>query len=1144
MPTNKIKPLIIFSLMILVGVFSYTPNSTKAADSSNEGASDAIAIRILPNPNLYSINRWYESRGFKGSPQALTVDGYEAIRDGRTVYVNAANIDKDPPHLRIYNNIYIISYNQDPSPKTVDILGQIISRWKFNTDIDNDPSTCVVSANSCASDTDCGPDQKCELNLPNPGDPNLQYSCQLKTPPNCLIDSDCPTSFFCNSLKARIIRDVKRVGQVEELKEALAKYKQVNGRYPTLDSGSYIAGVTVSTWPSWNQVFLANLGIPTSLTDPINRLTPTDCDDNIDHRTNWSEGAKLFCAANWYDPANDDYIKLPDKSYAWSYRSDPTGSNYQLCSPMESRFGGDDYYFNTLVDSGYGPNGDRCIASDGSSINMGGDIANTPPVIVTMNLDGITGQEYNGYIMASDAENNALTWSVASQVGWTGWRDDKPPILKDTNNPNQKRLYSEIAGNPITKDLPITITDSQGSTTATSVPITITNPAPFIEAEDGEYLLSVNVPFSYEFFISDNNFKADFLDHPEDTIFIGKIPPDAGDPNLFEDERIEREIIPLGFNKYRVSITGEIPVENEITENVDVNFRIKITDNSGNFSTKQVTIRLLVDKPILNFDCPTTARVGKPYSCFLGKKIQNNHDYLDYTLENSPGWLEIATSTPPTPAFSFHSPNPKKSFLSRLFSRFINIFKTKDALSQQEYVWGENTYYRLEGTPLIGNVGTSTVKIKATNSYGTSATKEFSLTVNTYCGDNTAQTPNSEFSGGYYNDGYEDCDGEANVATTPGDSNVNTQYGCRTEKDAFTPYPIPNNNYCIFKAPDNGGGFLGDGLCQLIINGEEMEEPGGDCLADCGPCVPSCVGKECGFEGCGTGVICGSCGPQEVCNNNNQCVFCAPQCEEDTCGESGCGYDCSCDDGKVCIEGPNICAPLNHWVDGTCNSEYGENCDNCVDCFCDNDEQCENVGEIFECAPIDCTPDCNNKKCGDPDGCDGTCNGTCDPGNSCKPVGGGWVCQSDCVLGQCGGFCGNCADPEKVCSDNGFCVPHCGDGHCQKNNPYFEKCSDCETDCGCVAPQQCAGGICKIFCDFDDKCEIADYEYCYNCVDCACKGLQYCNEQDGRCKWCKADNFCESPRENCQNCDDCTCPSGQKCCGGVTPQCKQNCNLN
>ena len=69
------------------------------------GASpDAVAFRIMPNPAHLSPLRWYqENVQVKGSPQTLIVDGYEAVRDGRTVYVNAANITGDN---QLYTNIY------------------------------------------------------------------------------------------------------------------------------------------------------------------------------------------------------------------------------------------------------------------------------------------------------------------------------------------------------------------------------------------------------------------------------------------------------------------------------------------------------------------------------------------------------------------------------------------------------------------------------------------------------------------------------------------------------------------------------------------------------------------------------------------------------------------------------------------------------------------------------------------------------------------------------------------------------------------------------------------------------------------------------------------------------------------------------
>ncbi|MFH0955793.1 MAG: hypothetical protein V1801_01080, partial [Candidatus Falkowbacteria bacterium] len=44
---------------------------------------DAIATRVMPNPEHLSPLSWYKANiKTQGSPQATQVDGYEAIRDG------------------------------------------------------------------------------------------------------------------------------------------------------------------------------------------------------------------------------------------------------------------------------------------------------------------------------------------------------------------------------------------------------------------------------------------------------------------------------------------------------------------------------------------------------------------------------------------------------------------------------------------------------------------------------------------------------------------------------------------------------------------------------------------------------------------------------------------------------------------------------------------------------------------------------------------------------------------------------------------------------------------------------------------------------------------------------------------------------
>jgi len=126
-----------FSLiLVILGTFWYANSALRIRTYElkpvlAQHTPDAIAIRVIPNPSGYSALRWYQDQGFSGSPQALSVDGYEAIRDGRTVYVDAANVVI--PNL--YTNIYLISYNQDAEPATITIYNKLIANWNFNSNL-------------------------------------------------------------------------------------------------------------------------------------------------------------------------------------------------------------------------------------------------------------------------------------------------------------------------------------------------------------------------------------------------------------------------------------------------------------------------------------------------------------------------------------------------------------------------------------------------------------------------------------------------------------------------------------------------------------------------------------------------------------------------------------------------------------------------------------------------------------------------------------------------------------------------------------------------------------------------------------------------------------------------------------------------
>ena len=281
-------------IFLLLGTVLLSFNFTSAIESS-----DAIAIRILQNPNHYSPLRWYkENIKIPGSPQSLIVDGYDAIRDGRTVYVAAANIKPEGNNSALYTNIYVISFNQDAQVNTVDIFGQLLANWKFN------------------------------INLSEPG------VCNKKNNP-CLSSNECPVGEYCTSDKAKVVREVKRFADLADINSALEKYKTKNGYCPKLASGSYLPNKSISTWPSWQQTLGKELGMTLPI-DPINKLGRCKADEienkKYDSNTCWDQhNVKLAFAS-------DPKFIFPDKSYAYVYRASSDGKNCTVYSTQETDY--------------------------------------------------------------------------------------------------------------------------------------------------------------------------------------------------------------------------------------------------------------------------------------------------------------------------------------------------------------------------------------------------------------------------------------------------------------------------------------------------------------------------------------------------------------------------------------------------------------------------------------------------------------------------------------------------------------------------------------------------------------------------------------------------------------------------------------
>lgn len=435
--SNKYPSLFTFFLLSILffgGFFLVFPNK------ETSGETDAVAIRVIPNPNHYSPSLWFERQGFSGPKQSLLVDGYEAIRSGTTVYVNVANVvDTNNDNIidTLFTNIYMISSTEDSTRDTQEIFSQILNNWKFNTNI------------------------------------NPVGSCNKEIEKACVYDGDCKTEDYCTGKKARIIRDVKRLSDAVLIKEALEEYKQKNNHYPILAAGSYLPNVSLSVWPSWSEAFSKELA-KTIAKDPLNILG--DC-PGYNEKTCWNEVSKEFVTD----------IKagiIPVSSHVYLYLTDPKGASY-------------DYCFTT--DSGYiDENNGACLGP--GSFGFGGEAGNRQPVFDGKNLStAYSGYSYSGYIQAFDADGDDLTWTIDTTLSsWDGW--SAPVQIKNTSIQNQKEIYADAVGPDGEHSFSLTINDGRGepnSITTSIFKILVGNIPPEITFSDYTYIASSTNPLAY-----------------------------------------------------------------------------------------------------------------------------------------------------------------------------------------------------------------------------------------------------------------------------------------------------------------------------------------------------------------------------------------------------------------------------------------------------------------------------------------------------------------------------------------------------------------------------------------------------------------------------------------------------------------------
>lgn len=192
----------------LLLVISIVIPALLSAGYTHAQTDEAIGVRVIPNPDKVSPLNWYlENVPNPATPAPLEVDGYPAVREGRTVYVAGTNYDSGSQTL--FSNIYLISYSETARPQVSAVFEEFLRQFRLNTNIEDE------------------------------------------------------------EIRDQLRRDMVRANDLDSMKRSLENYRAVSGIYPVFEAGSYLPNTTYSTWPSWQSTLGNQLGIALPV-DPRN----------------------------------------------------------------------------------------------------------------------------------------------------------------------------------------------------------------------------------------------------------------------------------------------------------------------------------------------------------------------------------------------------------------------------------------------------------------------------------------------------------------------------------------------------------------------------------------------------------------------------------------------------------------------------------------------------------------------------------------------------------------------------------------------------------------------------------------------------------------------------------------------------------
>ena len=293
----------------------------------------------------------------------------------------------------------------------------------------------------------------------------------------------------------------------------------------------------------------------------------------------------------------------------------------------------------------------------------------------------------------------------------------------------------------------------------------------------------------------------------------------------------------------------------------------------------------------------------------------------------------------------------------------------------------------------------------------------------------------------------------------------------------------------------------GDGTC-ATIDGEDCAS----CPADCGcetseACRQGVCATVCGDGACSAehSEDCSSCpadcgceaSQNEICQQG-ACV-CVPQCLGRTCGPDGCGGTCgeclgrqTCQGGTECVCQHACSAVGDECLDATTFSSCKIDTEGCRYLVSD---ACQ-LGAVCTGGSC-CVPTCGTRQCGS-DGCGGSC-GSCPGDTTCDTTTGLCVCTHNCFPGQqqclSGSSLRRCVTDAQGCRD--WAAPStCASGVCLGDDCCQPGCNGGADECGADGCGGLCGG-CTFGCTAARTCKrrITVLSYRVACSACGDGGL-------------------------------------------------------